>query len=125
MSAARLRDVINYVDAPARHELEVVADLSWGRRPMPMQSAHACGHLKGIIWFLRWAAKQPASFTGSDLHAPHWDDKQWAFSSCRLNGYLERVTVSRRNGLLTEYWQISAAGREVLAKADAAERAAA
>lgn len=89
---------------------------------------HVSGHDASIVWFLRWAERQPRAFAAADLG---WnEDARFALQSCVLNRYVARAGVP--GGVIPQGWAdpsvrfvLSEAGREVLKRAGAAERGAA
>lgn len=108
-----------------RSEAEALAEFDGLPAVWPRPGArHQCGHDAAIVIFLRWAARQPRSFTDADVPWIAGGAAKAAHATARDNGYLEAVTYSRHpvSGLLVDHWQISARGRAVVERAAAFER---
>lgn len=108
-----------------RSEAEALAEFDGLPAAWPRAGArHQCGHDASIVIFLRWAARQPRSFTDADVP---WIADGAAKIACALardNAYIEPVSYSRHpvSGLLVDHWRLSARGRAVVARADEYER---
>lgn len=116
-----------YLSRPLRSEAEVVAEFEGLPTVWPGQYVnHPCGHNARLVLALRWIAGQPRSVTRDDLPPAerYGGPALFALQSCITNGYVDRVSVTRHpvSGLKVDHWQISARGREVLARADEYER---
>jgi len=87
------------------------------------RGTHVSGHAASLVWFLTWASRQPKAFNRDDLG---WNaDAIAALDAAILNRYVERAgggPIPVGYGHPSVRFSLSAAGRELLARARAAEQ---
>lgn len=93
------------------------------QRQRAPRGTHVCGHQASIVWFLTWARVQPRSWTRDDLGQN--EDAKFALDACVLNRYVacpSGLPIPVHYGHPSVRFVVSAAGRELLARARAAEQ---
>lgn len=87
------------------------------------RGTHVSGHAASLVWFLTWASRQPKAFNRDDLG---WNaDAIAALDAAILNRYFERAgggPIPVGYGHPSVRFTLSAAGRELLVRARAAEQ---